>query len=277
MTSIRHSLSLTFTLVVATACGTSDSRGPSSDAGSGGSQAAGGGAEGGAAGANTGSGGTSSGSGGAAPGSGGTAPGSGGSVSAGGGAGGVNVADSGPAPLGPYPAAPYGIVVGATMTNLRLQGYVNATGAAFSNTLPWTLAYSLDDVRKSGKPYALVHVSDVNCGGCRNAGRQLGIDGTGILDAGGAVLEILSAKSGAATVQADLDAWITSYNLKVSSFIDASDAPTAALKMATIRETVFIVEVPSMKVVWAVHGDTSGVQPNSIIAAGQEMHRLLGK
>jgi hypothetical protein len=167
--------------------------------------------------------------------------------------------------------------VGATITNLALQGYVNPTGVAISNTLPFVASYSLDDVRKTGKPYVLIHVSDFNCAGCRHAATQLGIDGKGILDAGGAVLEILSAKSGKATVRADLDAWVTTYNIDVSSFIDAPSAPTAALKVATVRETVFIVHMPNMKIVWTVHGDTSGVKPPSIVAAAAEMHTLLGK
>lgn len=264
MISICRFAGLTLTLVAAAACSSSGSGHPSVDSGSGGgSTASGGGAQAGASGANAGSGGASL--------------GSGGSPSPTGGAGGTNVADSGPPPVGPYPAAPYGNTVGATLTNLKLQGYVNNTGAVLSNTLPWTTAYSLDDVRKSGKPYALIHVSDFNCPGCRHAANQLGIDGKAILDAGGAVLEILSAKSGAPTVQADLNAWVTTYNLSVSSFIDAAGSPTAALKVATIRETVFIVQMPSMKIVWAVHGDTSGVKPNSVIAAGAEMHKLLGK
>jgi hypothetical protein len=61
--------------------------------------------------------------------------------------------------LGPYPAGPYGNVVGATFPNLQWQGYVDdaadviATSETFGD-------YSMDAVRRSGKAYAFVHVSE---------------------------------------------------------------------------------------------------------------------
>jgi hypothetical protein len=62
--------------------------------------------------------------------------------------------------LGPYPDAGYGNAEGDTLPNLQLQGYVNDTGGAISNTLPFVDTYSLEDVRASGAKYALVHVSE---------------------------------------------------------------------------------------------------------------------
>ena len=90
-------------------------------------------------------------------------------------------------------------------------------------------------------------------------------------------MEILSAKSGQPTTRAELDAWITTANENVSSFIDAPSDPTGAVKMAGVRESAFIVKIPSMKIVWLLHGDTSGATPPSIVAAAAEMHKLLGK
>ncbi len=69
--------------------------------------------------------------------------------------------DSGsPADPGPYPAGPYGNTVGAVLTNLQLQGYVNESGTGVASDQPWTDAYSLDDLRATGAKYALVHVSE---------------------------------------------------------------------------------------------------------------------
>lgn len=67
---------------------------------------------------------------------------------------------SGKPMLGPYPDAGFGNAVGDTLPNLLLQGYVNDTGDAISNTLPFVDSYSLEDVRASGAKYALVHVSE---------------------------------------------------------------------------------------------------------------------
>lgn len=67
--------------------------------------------------------------------------------------------DAAPA-LGPYPAGPYGNDVGAVLTDLKLQGYVDDAADAIANTKPFVDSYSLEDVRASGAKYALVHVSE---------------------------------------------------------------------------------------------------------------------
>ncbi|MBL8605297.1 MAG: hypothetical protein JNK72_25425 [Myxococcales bacterium] len=75
--------------------------------------------------------------------------------------------DQGPADVGapdtgprfePYPEGPYGNVVGAVLANLSWEGYVNPSGEAVSNTLPYGPT-SLDELRRGGR-YALVHVSE---------------------------------------------------------------------------------------------------------------------
>lgn len=293
MTSIHCFVGFALTFALATACGSSDpNTGPSSSA-LGGSTSSGGGSmlPGNGGTSQTGTGGTHSGSGGNGPGSGGSSGETGGVAGANAGTGGANAGtggsnagsggteatDAGHAPVGPYPAGPYGNSVGATIMNLTLQGYVNATGDAISNTLPFVDKYSLDDVRKTGKPYLLIHVSEFYCPGCQHAAKQLGIDGKGILDAGGAALDILGSKLGSTPAKADLDAWITTANENVSAFLDGPGAAGAALAVATVRETVFIVQMPAMKIVWMVHGDVTGLTPPSIVAAAAQMHTLLGK
>lgn len=102
--------------------------------------------------------------------------------------------------------------------------------------------------------------------------------GPGIIDAGGKIVEILSTYALAQpTTQAHLDAWITAANLNVTAMIDGPDSPKAALTAAGIRETAWIVEMPSMKIVWVSHGDVTGQQPPTIVEAATQMHTLLGK
>jgi hypothetical protein len=66
---------------------------------------------------------------------------------------------SGGAGLGAYPAEPYGHDIGQVMPNLQWEGYVNETADGVATAQPF-VAYSMDDVRRSGKPYAFVHVSE---------------------------------------------------------------------------------------------------------------------
>lgn len=61
--------------------------------------------------------------------------------------------------FGPYPAGPYGAVVGAVLIDLPLQGYVNDEGLVLSDQKPFLASYSLQNLRETGARYALVHVS----------------------------------------------------------------------------------------------------------------------
>lgn len=104
--------------------------------------------------------------------------------------------------------------------------------------------------------------------------------GKGIVDAGGAVVEILGTYGFATTpapTHAQLDAWVNAYNLNISTFIDADSAPGQTITAFMVRETTVIVKVPSMQIVWVDHGDITGTMPSSISAAATEMHMLLGK
>lgn len=59
----------------------------------------------------------------------------------------------------PYPDGPYGNRMGSVLANLTWEGYVNPTGEAISNTLPYTTT-SLQALRGNGRGYAMVHVSE---------------------------------------------------------------------------------------------------------------------
>ncbi len=60
---------------------------------------------------------------------------------------------------GAYPAGPYGNTVGATFPPLVWEGYFDPTGDAVATTKPYG-AYTMDDARKSGRAYAMIHISD---------------------------------------------------------------------------------------------------------------------
>jgi hypothetical protein len=104
----------------------------------------------------------------------------------------------------------------------------------------------------------------------------LAAQGKKVIDAGGQVLEILSQGNSGVATENDLHAWIEAYDLNVSTMIDAPKDPLGALHAAGIRETVFIVEMPSMKIAYVDHGDTTGKTASSIGVAVTKTVALLG-
>lgn len=128
----------------------------SDDGGSGGATTGGGGGStSGGSGGSTSGGSGGSGTGGSSTGGAGT-----GGLATGGssGGGGTDAGADGPVEYGPYPAGPYGNNVGDTIALLAWEGYVNVSGAAASDTLPY-IDYSTDEMRKSGRAYGLIHIS----------------------------------------------------------------------------------------------------------------------
>ena len=57
-----------------------------------------------------------------------------------------------------YPTGPYGHTVGATMPPLAWIGYAVPNGDALATTEPYA-AYAMDDLRRSGRAYGVIHVS----------------------------------------------------------------------------------------------------------------------
>lgn len=60
---------------------------------------------------------------------------------------------------GSYPAGPYGNTVGATIPPLVWEGYPDPLADAVATTKTYG-AYTMDDLRKSGRAFGMVHVSD---------------------------------------------------------------------------------------------------------------------
>ncbi|MBK7581945.1 MAG: hypothetical protein IPI67_17275 [Myxococcales bacterium] len=141
---IAHGLALVASFSLAVACGSDDSSG----GGGGGSVASGGGgvSSGGVSSGGVGSGGVNSGGGSAGIASGGVA------------GQGLDAGTDAPINYGPYPAGPYGNNVGDTIANLAWEGYLNVAAQVSSDTLPY-VDYSTDEMRKSGKPFGLIHIS----------------------------------------------------------------------------------------------------------------------
>jgi hypothetical protein len=98
-----------------------------------------------------------------------------------------------------------------------------------------------------------------------------------VVDAGGIVVEVLEDGPlfGTAATRSDLDAWINTYSLTVTSLIAAQGAYGQTLAALQIREATAIVEIPSMKVVWYDNGDQSGGVTSGASMAIDETLRLL--
>lgn len=86
-----------------------------------------------------------------------------------------------------------------------------------------------------------------------------------MVDAGGAIVEVLASKGGAAVAKADVNAWITTYNLPVTTVMDTPPGSgTKTLTFFGIRETCVVVDVRTMKIVKKVNGSVAGSGDSSV-------------
>ena len=60
---------------------------------------------------------------------------------------------------GAYPAGPYGNTVGAVIPPLVWEGYNDPMADAVATTKTYG-SYTMDDLRKSGRAFGMIHVSD---------------------------------------------------------------------------------------------------------------------
>jgi hypothetical protein len=60
---------------------------------------------------------------------------------------------------GSYPPGPYGNTVGATVAPIVWQGYADNLADAVATTKPYGM-YGTDDMFRSGRRYAMLHLSD---------------------------------------------------------------------------------------------------------------------
>jgi hypothetical protein len=89
-------------------------------------------------------------------------------------------------------------------------------------------------------------------------------------------VEILAASAGAAASKSDLDAWVNTYAIPVTSVRDPDSMPLASLTALARREIAYIVDLKTMKIVQRIDGSVLGVQPNAVRQAIQQILVLLG-
>ena len=97
-----------------------------------------------------------------------------------------------------------------------------------------------------------------------------------MLDAGGVVVEVLMTKVGGAVSRSDLDAWVNNYKLPVTSMKDPDNTGTPTFNTLGVRETIFELDLRTMKIIKVIHGSTSGTPPSSAKQAIFDMLVLLG-
>ena len=94
---------------------------------------------------------------------------------------------------------------------------------------------------------------------------------------GAVVIEVLQTKAVSAPTQADLDAWITSHKLPITSMIDAPSSPLATFHALGRREQAWIVDLSNMKIVKKYTGSTDGSADGLVTNAEADLKTLLGK
>ena len=101
--------------------------------------------------------------------------------------------------------------------------------------------------------------------------------GKAVLDKGGAIIEVLMTKGFTMpSTQGDVDAWITKYKLVETVVKDPDGSGTPSLDNLGARDTAYIVDLKTMKVVKHITGSFTGFTPTSIEQGLTEMNSLLG-
>jgi hypothetical protein len=105
----------------------------------------------------------------------------------------------------------------------------------------------------------------------------LAAKGKSVVDAGGIVVEILETKAGGPTAKGDLDAWITKSKLPVTSVIDPPGTGTPTFTALGQRETTYILDLKTMKILRHIVGDTTGLVTPGVVQGINEILVLLKK
>ena len=82
-----------------------------------------------------------------------------------------------------------------------------------------------------------------------------------MVDRGGAVVEILMTPDPqAASPQAGLNTWITTFGLNITAVLPRDGMTQSVLG---VRETAYIVNLSTMKIVWKFNGNLAGIGDSS--------------
>ncbi len=95
--------------------------------------------------------------------------------------------------------------------------------------------------------------------------------GKQILDKNGIIIEVLSELGS----RANLDSWITTYKLTVTSVRDPDSMPMQSQNALIQREYNYIVDLKTMKIVDRVSGSTAGIGTSSAQTGMNKMLTLL--
>lgn len=150
-----------------------------------------------------------------------------------------------------YPDGPYRASVGSVIANLDFVGRVSLDPMAGpASSFPWK-PLTLDDVRRTCKPWALVFVPAYWCGPCRANAKMLAEQTQSINDAGGVVIEILVDGSPAGTppTQQMLDSFVSTSGVNFTSVIDPPDKPLRTLDLLGF-DAAYVVELATMTIAY---------------------------
>ncbi len=90
------------------------------------------------------------------------------------------------------------------------------------------------------------------------------------------MVEVLESYSGGPVTRANLDAWVTTYGLRVTSVIDPpAERVTRTLSTYGIRESLFVVDLRTMRIVNKYNGSVAGVGASSVSMATERILQLL--
>jgi hypothetical protein len=100
--------------------------------------------------------------------------------------------------------------------------------------------------------------------------------GKQVLTAGGVITEILAGYAGTAPSKSNLDAWVNTYGLPVTSVIDPSNMPLQSLNALVRREYTYVIDLSNMKIIDRYIGSTNGTGISSAMTGMQTLLSLLG-
>lgn len=96
-------------------------------------------------------------------------------------------------------------------------------------------------------------------------------------DAGGAVVEILATNAFSAPSKKDLDAWIKTYQLPVTTVRDVDNPAKRTIDALERREIAYIVDLSTMRIVRRIDGSVAGIGDSAVKTVITDILVLLGK
>lgn len=85
-----------------------------------------------------------------------------------------------------------------------------------------------------------------------------------MIQAGGRVIQILMTNGGQRATRSALDAWVNRFGLRNTALIDPAGVGTRTLNTYGVRESAFIVDVSTMRIVRKVNGSVAGIGPSAV-------------